>query len=91
MDTERAFGLLVLAVATVVTLLLFRPFVSVVLTAVLLAYLLRPLYRRLAPRTGELPAAAGLIFATIVLVVIPFVVLLGVVLSGLRALLSRFR
>lgn len=91
MDTERAFGLFLLGIATVLTLLLFRPFVTVVLTAVLIAYLLGPLYRRLAPRIGERPVAVGLIFATIVLVVIPFVVLLGVVLTGLRSLLQRLR
>jgi predicted PurR-regulated permease PerM len=91
MDTERAFGLLVLAVATVLTLALFRPFVTVVLTAGLLAYLLRPLYRRLAPRVGERVTAVGLLVASIVLVVVPFVVLLGVALSGLRTLLTRLR
>ena len=91
MDSERAFGLFLLATATVLTLLLFRPFVTVVLSAILIAYLLGPLYRRLTPRIGERPAAVGLIFAAIVLVVIPFVVLLGVALSGLQSLLQQLR
>lgn len=91
MDTERAFGLLVLVVATALTLALFGPFVTVILTAVLLAYLLGPPYRRLAPRTGEWLAAVGLVAAAIVLVVVPFVVLLGIVLSGLGTLLTQLR
>ncbi|MFC7132758.1 MULTISPECIES: AI-2E family transporter [Salinibaculum] len=91
MDSERSFELLLLALATVLTLLLLRPFVPVVLASILLAYLLRPLYTRLEPRLGARPSAIGLIFATLVLFVIPFVLLFNVVVSGLRDLLATIR
>jgi predicted PurR-regulated permease PerM len=91
MDSQRLFELLLLALSAALTLLLFRPYVTVVLGSFLLVYLLRPVYGRLQPRIGARPAAIGLLFGTFVLFVIPFILLFSVVVSGLNDLIATIR
>jgi len=89
MDAERGFELLLLSIAGLVTALLLSQYLNVVLAAVLLAYLLGPPSRRLAPRIGERPAAISLIVATTVLVLVPFVLLVRVVVTGMADIADR--
>ena len=88
MVMERRGELAVLAVVTLLTLLLLYQYLSVVLGAILLAYLLGPAHRWLSPRFGEKPVAIGLIIGTTVVVVVPLILLLGVVVSGLGDLVE---
>jgi len=91
MDRTRAIlvglagGLLVLAV------LLVLPFLQFFLLAVLLAYPLRPLQRRLEGRLGPKLTAGGLVLATTIAVVLPVLWLLRVVVQEVTTFLGRVR
>jgi len=86
MDTERGATLLLLVAAGLLTALLLLPFRSAILGAILLAYLLQRPYRVLAPRIGDRPAALSLVVATVVVLVVPFVLLASAAVRGVRAL-----
>ncbi|MHB9288640.1 AI-2E family transporter [Halobacteriales archaeon Cl-PHB] len=88
MDAERGFQVALLAVAIVLTFLLLRPFLSVILGAVLLAYLLSTPYAMLEPLVGERLAAMSLILTTLLVLAVPVVLLVNVVMSGVDDLLA---
>lgn len=91
MDTERVFQVVLLAVAAILTFLLLRPYLTVILGGVLLAYVLSTPYQWLAPRVGERIAAIGLILGTLILFLIPFVLLVNVIVEGVGDLLETLR
>lgn len=91
MDPERGIELLLLTLAAVLTVLLLLPFRAAVLAAILLAYLLKRPHEWLTPRIGSRPAALGLLLGTVVLLVVPFVLLVAVAVTGLSALLETVR
>jgi predicted PurR-regulated permease PerM len=86
MDAERGFQLVLLAIAVVLVFLLLRPFLSVILGAILLAYLLSAPYDWLAPRIGERIAAISLILATFSTLLVPVVLLTSFVFQGVNEL-----
>jgi predicted PurR-regulated permease PerM len=86
MDAERGFQLVLLAIAVVLVFLLLRPFLSVILGAILLAYLLSAPYDWLAPRIGERLAAISLILATLSTLLVPVVLLTSFVFQGVNEL-----
>lgn len=86
MDASRAVELALLAAATIVLVLFFLPFLSAILTAILLAYLLGVPHRWLAQYVGERLAAVAVILSGLVVLVLPFLLLLNVVLAGLDEL-----
>jgi predicted PurR-regulated permease PerM len=86
MDAERGFQLVLLAIAVVLVFLLLRPFLSVILGAILLAYLLSAPYDWLAPRIGERLAAISLILATLSTLLVPVVLLTSFVFQGINEL-----
>ncbi|WP_159900266.1 AI-2E family transporter [Salinirussus salinus] len=86
MDAERGFQLVLLAIAVVLVFLLLRPFLSVILGAILLAYLLSAPYDWLAPRVGERIAAISLILATLSTLLVPVVLLTSFVFQGVNEL-----
>jgi predicted PurR-regulated permease PerM len=79
MDRNRAFLLLAIAVFLAFGALLALPLLQYLLLAVLLAYVLFPLQRRLAPVAGPRIAAGSLILAALFVVIVPIAVLLAVV------------
>ena len=79
MDDEKAFALALLAVAVYASLLVVWPFFTYVALAILLAYTLFPLQRRLAPRIGPRKSAVALMVASTFLFVLPLALLLQVV------------
>lgn len=91
MNAERGVQLLLLAAATVVIALLFAPYLQFVLAAALLAYLLAPLQRRLAPRIGPRPSALALLALAVVAVLVPLALLVNAVVAGFRDLLAAVR
>lgn len=91
MDADRWFQVALLAVAGLLTFMLLRPYLSVILAAILLAYLLSAPYEWLAPRVGDRAAALGLIVWTLFVLLVPFVLLVDVVLRGLGDLLAALR
>lgn len=88
MDAERGFQWALLAVAILLAFLLLRPFLSVILGAVLLAYLLSTPYALLEPLVGERLAAMSLILTTLLVLAVPVVLLVSVVVSGVEDLLG---
>lgn len=88
MDAERGFQLFLLAASGLLTVLLLLPYLSVILGAVLLAYVLSTPQAWLADRIGDRLAAFGLIVATGVALLLPLVVLAQAVLTGVGDLLE---
>lgn len=78
MDRDRAFLLLSIGFFAVLGALLVAPFVQYLLAAVLLAYVLLPIQRRLEPHVGERAAAATLILVAMFAVVLPLAALVAV-------------
>lgn len=91
MDAERGFQLVLLSVSGVLTVMLLLPYLSVLLGAVLLAYLLSTPYAWLAPRIGDRVAAFGLIVSTLLVLLLPFVLIIDVVLAGVGDLLDALQ
>ncbi|MFC6903694.1 AI-2E family transporter [Halalkalicoccus tibetensis] len=71
MNRQRGFLLVVIALSTVVSFVVIRPFLAYVLGALVLAYILLPFHRRLTPHLGERLAALALIPAALVVVIAP--------------------
>jgi predicted PurR-regulated permease PerM len=76
MDRTRAVLLGLVAILGAATALLVMPFLQFLLLAVLLAYLLHPLQRRLASRTTPQRSAVLLVTATTVVIVVPALLVL---------------
>ncbi|WP_435180237.1 AI-2E family transporter [Halorussus sp. AFM4] len=91
MDAEKAFALALLAVALYASLLVVWPFFTYVALAVLLAYTLFPLQRRLAPRVGPRKSAVVLMVASTFLFVLPLALLLRVVVRQAVAAVEGFQ
>lgn len=91
MNRTRAFFLLVLATVAVLSLLVALPYAQYILLGVLLAYVLRPLHRRLAPQVGPRISAGMLIVATVFAVLLPVFALVSVVVGQALSLLAAVR
>ncbi|MFC3958333.1 AI-2E family transporter [Halovivax cerinus] len=79
MRLDRGFLLALALVFVVLTVLVVVPFLQYVLGAVLLAYALYPVQRRLERRVSSATAALTLVSVTIVGLVAPFVVVLSTI------------
>ena len=90
MDVSKGFMLTVIAALGALTLAIAWPFLEYVLLAVLIAYLLTPLYRRLESRAGETTAALALVVGATGAVILPFAALVGFVASDALELADRF-
>lgn len=71
--------LLLAAVLTALAVEMVLPFLTYVLIAVLLAFVLRPLHLKLAPRVGPAISAALLIVGALVALIIPFLIMIAAV------------
>jgi predicted PurR-regulated permease PerM len=89
MDVSRGFMLVVIGVLGVLSLMLVWPFLQYVLLAVLIAYLLTPLYRRVVPVLGGSLAALGLMLVATGALILPFAMLLSFVASDAIDLAQR--
>lgn len=76
---------LVLALGAL-SLLVVLPFLSYLLAAVLLAFVLTPIHRRLVDRLGPRLSAGGLVGGTLLVVLLPVAAAVGAALDDLRAL-----
>ena len=79
MNLRKGYLLVLVAVFAYLSLLLLLPFLQYVLGAILLAYVLHPLHRRLAPVTSPTISAFALVALAVVGFLIPFVVVTGMV------------
>ena len=91
MERTRAALLALVGGLFVLTVLLVLPFVEFFLLAVLLAYPLRPVQRRLEPRLGPRVAAGVLVLGVTVAVIVPVLWLLWIVVDAVTEFLDRLR
>ena len=91
MERTRAALLALVGGLLVLAGLLVLPFVEFFLLAVLLAYPLRPLQRRLEPRLGPRIAAGVLVLGVTVAVIVPVLWLLWIVADAVTGFLDRLR
>lgn len=75
MRFDRAILLGLIALLLVISVHLLLPYLQFILGALFLAFVLRPLQKRLAPRIGGTPAAGVLVFLSAVAVVLPLLVI----------------
>jgi predicted PurR-regulated permease PerM len=71
MNVRDGFFLVLVALLTLLAYLLVQPFVTYVLAAVLLAFLLYPLQRRYSPRFGPRTTALGLLTVAVAVLLVP--------------------
>lgn len=83
MEARTGFAVVLVLVLAVLSALIVEPFLSYVLAAILLAFVLYPVQRRAAARVDERLAALLLVSLTVALVVGPVTVLFDVALSEL--------
>ncbi|UPW01592.1 AI-2E family transporter [Halorussus gelatinilyticus] len=86
MKARTAFATVLVGVLAVLSLLVIRPFLDYVLGAMLLAFVLTPLQRRLAPEVGARVSAFALVSLTILLFVGPIGLFVRVVFDGVGEL-----
>ena len=79
MNESKGFFLLLIAVVTVLTLALVWPFIQYVLIALLLAYILTPLHKRLEPNIGPTLSSFTLVIGSVFAIIVPFVVMIGLI------------
>jgi len=79
MNESKGFFLLLIAVVTVLTLALVWPFIQYVLIALLLAYILTPLHKRLKPKIGPTLSSLTLVIGSVFAIVVPFVIMIGLI------------
>lgn len=91
MDREQLFLLVEIVVFAALSILLLVPYLQYVLAAVLVAYVLTPVYRRLEPRAGPRVSAVALIAVSIFAFALPLAVLVNVVLGQAQTLLAMVR
>lgn len=66
--------------------LMIRPFSGYVLGAIILAFILHPLHKKLRKRIGERLSAGSLLILSILLAFLPFIIILGAVLDDAKDL-----
>ena len=90
--SRRVFLLLFAALLTVVMAIVLWPFLLTIVSSVVLAGLLRPVYRRLLHRVRRPAVAAGLtVLATLLIVVVPLIGLGGLVVAQATAIVANVR
>ncbi|MFB6204568.1 MAG: AI-2E family transporter [Candidatus Nanohaloarchaea archaeon] len=86
MDEEKTFLAGVILLLGVIGFLMLKPFAAYVMGAVLLAFILMPLHRRLRPYTGERVSSFLLVVFSIFMVVVPVFLTGAAVLDDARDL-----
>ncbi|WP_101295133.1 AI-2E family transporter [Halegenticoccus soli] len=81
-NVRVAFAAVLVAVLTLGSALVLRPFLTYLLAAALLAFVLYPLHRRLAPAVGERLSAGGLVAFSMLALVAPLAAFLNAALNA---------
>jgi predicted PurR-regulated permease PerM len=90
MNIQKGFLISVILVLLFIAAELFRPFLGYLLGTVMLAFVLYPLQRRMAPRIGPRISAGILIIFTLLAAVIPFALAVNAVIDDARDLTDDF-
>lgn len=91
MNASKGFLLALIALLLAVSTLMVLPYLEYLLLAIVLAYVLMPVQRRLEPRTGDRAAAAILSAAATIAVVLPLVFATRAVAAEASALFEAIR
>jgi len=86
MKARTAFAAILVGVLAILSFLVVRPFLNYLLAAILLAFVLTPFQRRLAPEVGPRVAAFALVTLTVLLFVGPIGLFLQVALGDVGEL-----
>jgi predicted PurR-regulated permease PerM len=86
MNARTGFAAILVGTLAVLSILVVEPFLSYLLGAMLLAFTLWPLQRRLAPRVGEQVTALALVGFAFVLIVVPVSLLVTVGVTQIESL-----
>lgn len=89
MNEKRGFLLLLIAVVGAIAGLMVKPFLPYIAGAAILAFVLRPLHKRIAPITGQVASAGFLVFLAIFLAIVPMVLAASVVVDDAQDLSDR--
>lgn len=88
MDRHRLTLLALIGIVALICALMLTPYMGYILTAVLLGFLLHPLYRRMDKRIPSSAAAGILVIATVLAAVLPGLIAAGFVAEDARALVD---
>ncbi len=88
MDRYRISLLSLIGIVAVLCALMLAPFMGYILTAILLGFLLHPVYERLNRRMPSQAAAGLLVVFTVVAAVLPIVITMGFVAEDARTLMD---
>lgn len=91
MNRSKGFLLAFVLVLLGLSALIFRPFLQYVLGAVLVAYVLYPVQRRLETYTSPAIVAFGLVVLTVASVIVPLAVVIAVVVDSADSVLESVR
>ncbi len=83
MKLDKGLLLGFIGLLLVLTVIIVFPYIQFVLGAVVLAFILRPLQRRLEPRIGGTLAALSLVIGSVFTILLPFVLIFAFVASAL--------
>lgn len=89
MDEDRLLLGGLIGLLGILTALLVLPYLQFLLGAILIAYILAPLQRRLAPHIGRSLAAASLVIVATVAIVLPFVVIVAIMAGEIPTLVEQ--
>ncbi|XVH31624.1 AI-2E family transporter [Haloferacaceae archaeon DSL9] len=84
MNRSQSFLLLCIALSALVSLYVISPFLEYVFGAVILAYILTPVHRRLVPYLGEVLSPLTLIVCSLVVIILPVVYIVTALVADLR-------
>lgn len=85
MDADKALLLGIIAMLLVLTAYLIFPYAQFVLAAVVLAFVLKPLHRRLAPRVGDTLSSITLLVFSVLAILVPLFVIVGFIAADVLA------
>lgn len=86
MNRSQAVLLIILSVVTISIFIIILPFIEYILLAMILAYVLHPVERRLRPYTGSFLSPILIIFGSLIVIVIPIVYLVARIARDLEAI-----
>ena len=82
MKLEKGFLLGFIGLLMILSAILVLPYIQFILGAIVLAFILRPLQRRLEPRIGGTIAAVSLVIGSVFTIILPFVLIFAFIASA---------
>ncbi|QKQ98786.1 AI-2E family transporter [Candidatus Nanohaloarchaea archaeon] len=89
MNEQKSFLVFFIAAIAAVAALMIKPFLPYVMGAAILAFISRPLHRKLSGGIGEVASAGFLVFLSIFLAIVPMVLAATVVMDDAQDLANR--